>query len=240
MPKIQAESPDVNRTRSMALRLARLSGRVALAVLIALQADGADFVLGHRLIPGQTFSAAVAQPGQIAQPSPAAPQLRIVVLEGEDAVNLVRKKTAVQPVVEVRDKNNNPVAGAIVVFTTPESGPSAVFSGGTHSFRTVTDAQGRARVSGMQPSQQGKFEVSVSVTVGGAVANATISQTNAMAGGTSVPTNARTGLLGSHWALIGIVAAVAVAATVAGVELSHSSPSATISPTTGTPVVSAP
>ena len=30
------------------------------------------------------------------------PRLRIVVLEGEDAVNIVAKRTAVQPTVEVR------------------------------------------------------------------------------------------------------------------------------------------
>ena len=46
-----------------------------------------------------------------------APSLRIVVLEGEGAVNIIQQKTAVRPLVEVRDRNNLPVAGATVTFT---------------------------------------------------------------------------------------------------------------------------
>src|SRR5690349_11490647 len=42
--------------------------------------------------------------------------LRIVIVEGEDAVNIVQQKTAVAPVVEVRDRNDQPVAGAVVNF----------------------------------------------------------------------------------------------------------------------------
>jgi hypothetical protein len=39
------------------------------------------------------------------------PALRIVVIEGEDAVNVIQQKTAVAPVIEVRDRNNLPVPG---------------------------------------------------------------------------------------------------------------------------------
>lgn len=42
-------------------------------------------------------------------PAPAA--LRIVVIEGEGAVNIIQQKTAVRPLVEIRDRNNLPVAG---------------------------------------------------------------------------------------------------------------------------------
>src|SRR3954469_2023735 len=42
--------------------------------------------------------------------------LKIIVLEGEDAVNLIDKKTAVKPTVEVRDRNDLPVAGALIRF----------------------------------------------------------------------------------------------------------------------------
>ena len=40
-----------------------------------------------------------------------AQSLRIVVLEGEGAVNIIQQKTAVRPLVEVRDSNNLPVPG---------------------------------------------------------------------------------------------------------------------------------
>ena len=42
--------------------------------------------------------------------------LRIVVLEGEDGVNIIGQGTAVPTVVEVRDRNDLPVLGASVVF----------------------------------------------------------------------------------------------------------------------------
>ena len=50
-------------------------------------------------------------------PQAAQPALRVVVIEGEDAVNIIQQKTAVRPVVEVRDRNNLPVPGAMVTFS---------------------------------------------------------------------------------------------------------------------------
>ena len=41
--------------------------------------------------------------------------LKIVVIEGEGALNNIRSRTATQPVVEVRDENDRPVEGAEVV-----------------------------------------------------------------------------------------------------------------------------
>lgn len=43
--------------------------------------------------------------------------LKIIVVAGEDAVNIIQQKTAVAPIVEVRDRNDNPVAGALVTFS---------------------------------------------------------------------------------------------------------------------------
>ena len=40
--------------------------------------------------------------------------LRIVVLEGEDSVNIIGQGTAVPTLVEVRDRNDLPVSGAAV------------------------------------------------------------------------------------------------------------------------------
>ena len=61
------------------------------------------------------FSPVVALSGQdVRKPSGA---LRIVVIEGEDAVNVIQQKTAVAPVVEVRDQNGLPVPGAVGTLT---------------------------------------------------------------------------------------------------------------------------
>ncbi len=66
--------------------------------------------------------------------------LRIVVIEGEDAVNIIQQKTAVAPIVEVRDRNDQPVAGAIVRFAI--HGGRATF-GGAQTLTVTTNAVGR-------------------------------------------------------------------------------------------------
>src|SRR5215213_8736649 len=80
---------------------------------------------------------------------PAASQsaaLRIVVLAGEDAVNIIQQKTAVAPIVEIRDRNNLPVAGATVTFTL--GGQSASF-GGLSTLTVTTNAAGQAAAVGL-------------------------------------------------------------------------------------------
>ena len=79
-----------------------------------------------------------------AQP-PAAGGLKIVVIDGEDGVNIVRKGTAVAPVVEVRDRNNLPVAGALVTFLgLPEGATTATITSTSQLFRPVTGGTVRA------------------------------------------------------------------------------------------------
>ncbi len=142
-------------------------------------------------------------------------ELKIIVIEGEDAVNIVKKKTAVQPVVEVRDKNDLPVAGIVVVFSTPSYGPSATFLNGGHSFTVVTDAVGIAAVTGMKPVGTGSFKISVSVTGAGVAGATVISQTNSLTAA-GAAAGASTGLI------VGIVAGVAAAVGIGlGVGLSQ-------------------
>ena len=59
------------------------------------------------------------------------PGLKIVVIEGEDAINVIQQKTAVAPIVEVRDRNDQPVAGATVRFAI--QGGRATFNGAGRS-----------------------------------------------------------------------------------------------------------
>jgi hypothetical protein len=105
-----------------------------------------------------------------------APALRIVVLEGEDAVNVVQQKTAVRPLVEVRDRNNLPVAGATVTFTVGSGQPAAF--GAASSVTVTTNAAGQAAATGFAPTGIGQVTVQVQAAYQGQVATAAITQTN--------------------------------------------------------------
>jgi len=71
-------------------------------------------------------------------------QLRIVIMEGEGAVNNIRQRDAREPIVQIQDENRRPILGAVVTFTLPNSGPSGTFANGAKLFRVETDAMGRA------------------------------------------------------------------------------------------------
>jgi len=121
--------------------------------------------------------------------------LRIVVVEGEDAVNIIQQKTAVRPVVEVRDRNNLPVPGAIVTFSI-EGGKAATF-GGASTLTVATNAAGQAAVTGLTPSAAGAFQIQVSAAFQGQVATATIAQTNVMTAAQAAAASAATSSGGS-------------------------------------------
>jgi hypothetical protein len=101
--------------------------------------------------------------------------LRIVVVEGEDAVNIIQQKTAVAPLVEVRDRNDLPVSGAVVTFTIASK--NATFAGGTQTITAITNAAGRATAA-IVPSGTGTLNIGVQAAVSGETAVATITQTN--------------------------------------------------------------
>jgi hypothetical protein len=111
----------------------------------------------------------------LTQPSSA--PLRIVVVEGEDAVNIVQQKTAVRPLVEVRDRNNLPVSGATVTFTVG-SGQPAAFAGGAQTLTVTTNATGQAAASGFSATGAGKVTIQVQAAHQGQIASAAITQTN--------------------------------------------------------------
>jgi hypothetical protein len=104
--------------------------------------------------------------------------LKIVVIAGERAVNDMQRKTAVTPVVEVRDRNDRPVAGATVGFAF-SGGKRAAFAGGVPRLIVTTDAAGRASAP-LTPLSTGAVQIQVTASFGGQTATATISQTNAM------------------------------------------------------------
>lgn len=103
--------------------------------------------------------------------------LKILVIEGEDAVNIVQQKTALAPVVEVRDRNNLPVSGAVVRFAI--SSGRASFSG-ARTLTVTTNAAGRAVATGLTPTGSGALHIGASAAFQGQTAVATIAQTNVM------------------------------------------------------------
>jgi hypothetical protein len=103
--------------------------------------------------------------------------LRIVVVEGEDAVNVIQQKSAVAPVIEVRDRNDQPVSGAVVRFAISKG--RASFSG-ARALTVTTNTAGRAIATGLTPSGSGALQISAAATFQGQTAVATIAQTNVM------------------------------------------------------------
>src|SRR5262249_62293899 len=123
--------------------------------------------------------------------------LRIVVLEGEDAVNLIDKKTAVKPTVEVRDRNDLPVAGALVRFTI--RGKGAAFGNGVREISLTTDSLGRVTAPEMTPLGKGAIEIRVTASYQGQTAVATVHQVNvASAAQASQAGNAASSAGGGH------------------------------------------
>jgi hypothetical protein len=101
--------------------------------------------------------------------------LRIVVIEGENAVNIIQRKTAVAPIVEVRDRNNLPVAGATVTFSIGGSGASF---GSASTLTVVTNAAGQATAAGLTPTAAGALQINVAASFQGQLATAAVTQTN--------------------------------------------------------------
>lgn len=53
--------------------------------------------------------------------------LKIVIVEGEGAINNIRQRVAREPVVAIEDEARRPVAGAEVVFRLPDTDPAGPF-----------------------------------------------------------------------------------------------------------------
>lgn len=158
------------------------------------------------------------------------PQLQILVIGGEGSINNVKQRTAREPVVEVRDRNDRPVAGALILFEAPSSGPSGTFVGGSTALRATTDAQGRAIGQGFQPNTvNGNYTVHVTATYQGNTATADIHMQNVGGAASNVAKAA------GHGKLIAVVVAVAAAAAAgAAIAATHGGGTSTppITPTT--------
>jgi hypothetical protein len=163
--------------------------------------------------------------------------LKILVIAGEDAVNVIQQKTAVAPIVEVRDRNDLPVAGATVVFAV--NGPGATFAG-AQTLTVVTNAAGQATAAGLTPTMTGALRISATATFQGQKATATIAQSNVMTAAEAAKAAKSTGAASGGGMSAGKIIAIVggIGAAGAGIAVaagsSKSDPSATATPATTT------
>jgi hypothetical protein len=106
--------------------------------------------------------------------------IRIVIVEGQGAINNIQQHRAKEPVVQVVDENNAPIKGASVTFQLPDTGASGAFGESGHMLTIMTDEKGQATGRGLHPNQTaGSFQIRVTASFQGQTANATIAQINA-------------------------------------------------------------
>ncbi|MDQ6664159.1 MAG: hypothetical protein M3Z23_07180 [Acidobacteriota bacterium] len=109
--------------------------------------------------------------------------LRIVIIEGDQFTNNIKKRTTREPIVEVRDKDGKRVPGAAVVFLLPQDGAGGTFANGSKVLNVITDQNGRAVARTLRPNNvAGSFKISVTASLNGQIATAVITQTNALIG----------------------------------------------------------
>src|SRR5262249_33960058 len=104
--------------------------------------------------------------------------LRLVVVGGADAKNVVQQIAPKPLVVRVED-DRRPIAGATVVFTAPQSGPSGEFENDSRTLTVVTGQDGLANAGAYHPNATaGPYQIRVNAQFQGATATAYISQIN--------------------------------------------------------------
>jgi hypothetical protein len=188
-------------------------------------------------VPARAVSLALAclllfqsVPSALPAQAVSAPKLKILILDGEGAINSIKLGTAREPIVQIQDENDRPVAGAMVVFTLPDQGASGIFADGTRSLIVHTDTKGQAVARGLKPNQTpGQFKIRVDVSHQGATTSSTVAQSNVLAAAAAAG-----GISGKLIAILAIVggaaAAGAVAAASGGNGTTPPPPATTITP----------
>ena len=107
------------------------------------------------------------------------PQLRVLIVEGEDALNNTLGGTNRDVTVEVRGPDQMPVSGATVTFVLPDTGASGTFPNGQRILMVDTNNQGRATATGIRPNNiAGPMQIRVSASYLDVIATAVVRQTN--------------------------------------------------------------
>ena len=132
------------------------------------------------LVQGQQPPGQAAAPPEVGQPQarrPAAGALKILVLQGQNAINSLTSKTALSPVVQVLDAVEQPVEGATVTFEVNPTGPGGSF-GGAPIATVKTDFTGQATAVFTPNDTPGSFSIKVTAALGEQSAQMRIRQTN--------------------------------------------------------------
>lgn len=162
---------------------------------------------GHSAVRFVAVLAAMAvAAGQVSEK----PKLNILVIGGEGSINNVKQRVAREPIVEVTDENDRPVAGAVVLFRLPNSGASGTFTANQSNVLSVTTgADGRASARFMPNESVGDLQIQVTASYQGVTATKVITMRNVSGAGPQIGKAS-----GGSGKIIAIVAAVGAAAAV--------------------------
>ena len=170
-----------------------------------------------------------ANPAQATRPV----KLNIVIVEGDGAINNIQQRVAREAIVQVNDENDRPVAGALILFSLPTSGPGGTFANG-NVISVASDAAGRATATYTPNSVGGSFQINVTASFQGLTATAVIQQRNNSSGNSE----------GLSTTTIVMIAGAAAAAVAIGVVASRKGEATSAGPTirigNGTPTIGAP
>jgi hypothetical protein len=132
-------------------------------------------------LPGQAIGQQAAPPAATTPaPAPTMETLKILVLQGQNAVNSIREGMVTEPVVEVHDENDQVLEGADVVFELPATGPGGTFPGGGFSHTVKSNLRGQAGADFILSPEAGKFVIKITATLRNRAGHATITQTNVL------------------------------------------------------------
>lgn len=135
--------------------------------------------------------------------------LNVVVVEGEGVMAAAGQRVSPEPKIRVIDQNQNPVAGAAVVFTLPTEGATGEFGNRQKTLIVNTDKAGLATAQGLRMNNvAGLSSIHVTASYKGLSALAIISLENRLPPGVKPQAAQKHG----HGALIAVLIVVAGAA----------------------------
>jgi hypothetical protein len=173
----------------------------------------------------------VSGPKSELAPAPAR-GLKIIVVQGEGALNNIHARSGAPLIVEVRDASEKPVPRAEVVFQLPPAGPGGLFYGWLRNQGTRTNDQGRAESTGFTPNDEaGQFNIKVTATSGTETTSAIISQSNTANGGERNGTQAKSHRSGL-WKVLVVVGAAGLAGGIVAATRGSSTPATPPTPVT--------
>jgi hypothetical protein len=109
------------------------------------------------------------------------PAIKVEVIAGQAATNNIRTRKGVEPIALVTDERGQPVAGVMVIFTLPATGPGGTFADGSKRTIVYTNSEGRAIARGLTPNTApGKFQIVVNASFHGFTASTTADQANVL------------------------------------------------------------